>query len=54
MASVDAWIIHAANVTVGKALGIVFDQAIEVVAPIIIIGGILVAWYVFRPRKPKY
>jgi hypothetical protein len=54
MASVDAWIIHAANVTVGKALGIVFDQAIEIVAPIILIGGIIAAWIAFRPRKPKY
>ena len=54
MTGVEVWILHAANATIGKALGIVFDQAIEVVAPIIIIGGILVAWYVFRPRTPKY
>ena len=54
MNGISAWIIHAANVTIGKALGIVFDQAIEIVGPIIIIGGLLLAWYVFRPRKPKY
>jgi len=54
MGNIDAWILRMANQSIGKALGIVFTDSLEITAPVIIIGGLIVAVIVFRPRRTRY
>jgi hypothetical protein len=54
MGNVEGWILKMANQSVGRWIGWNFTNLAEIGVPVIILGGMIVAWIVFRPRPPKY
>jgi hypothetical protein len=54
MGNVEGWILKMANQSVGRWIGWNFTNLAEIGVPFIILGGMIAAWMVFRPRPPKY
>ena len=54
MGNIEGWILKMANQSVGHWIGWNFTNLAEIGVPFIILGGMIVAWMIFRPRPPKY
>ena len=54
MGSLDTWLLRSVNKMVSHYFGFTFDNTAEFIVPAIILGGIVVAWIVYRPRTTRY
>ena len=54
MSNLDAWVLGHVNRFVDHYMGFTFDSTAEFTVPTIVLGGIVVAWIAFRPRKTRY
>jgi hypothetical protein len=54
MTEFDSWVLSNANHYIGKPLGFVFTDSMEVTVPTLIIVGLVLGWIYMRPRRSKY
>jgi hypothetical protein len=48
------WVLDTANRYVGKPLGFIFSDAMEITVPLVILIGLIAGWIYLRPRRSKY
>jgi hypothetical protein len=54
MSGLDEWLLRSVNKFTAHYLGFTFDASAEFIAPTIILGGIIIAWIAYRPRRTRY
>jgi|GEM_PF-7054422 len=54
MGNLDEWLLGHVNHMTSRYFGFTFDSTVEFTVPIIILGGIIVAWIAYRPKRTRY
>jgi hypothetical protein len=54
MGNFDAWLLQTVNKFTNHYMGFTFDATVEFTVPTIIVGGMIVAWLAYRPRKTRF
>jgi hypothetical protein len=54
MSGFDEWLLRSVNKFTSHYLGFTFDATAEFIVPTIILGGIVIAWIAYRPRRTRY
>jgi hypothetical protein len=54
MSGLDEWLLRSVNKFASHYLGFTFDTTAEFTVPMIVLGGIIIAWIAYRPRRTRY
>jgi hypothetical protein len=54
MGNLDQWVLDHVNRFCNHYLGFTFVDTAEFSVPLIVLGGIVVAWMFFRPKRTRY